>query len=524
MADPSGGKHRAGRESGGLSGGASNGVPGGIRGGVPDGVPSGDDGAGGETRPDRPAGPGRPERPGLPRGGAISAREAAWRVLVRVDQEGAYSGLELNRTLKEAGLSRADAALATELVYGTIQRLNTIDWVLSSRVKGWPDRIEPHVRALLRMSYYQLRWLSRVPPYAAVNEAVRLARTRGHAGVAGLVNAVLRRLLREGVAPPLPEDLPLAERVALEHSHPRWLVERWIAAYGPETATAICRANNEPPRMSARVNPLRTSRDRLLGEMQQAGLDAAASVLSEAGVTVVRGGNLAETPWFAAGQLTIQDESSMLVAAVADPRPGATAVDCCAAPGGKATHLAELMGDRGIVIANDVHARKAKLIRDQAERLGLASVRTVTGDAAGLPERLGEGSADVVLLDAPCSGLGVIRRKPEIKWNKTERDIAALAELQAFLLDRVQALVRPGGVLVYSTCTITREENEDNVRRFLQRHPDFSLDPAWPDRVLAPLRAAGLLPDPFPGMFQLLPHHFGTDGFFIARFRRAERT
>jgi len=495
---------------------------------LPDRAHAGEGGSG-DGRSARTAGktngPGQtggPDRPGPP-GRAIGAREAALRVLLRVDREGAYSGLELNRTLASARLSRADAALATELVYGTIQRLNTIDWVLSSRVKGWPDRIEPHIRALLRMSYYQLRWLSRVPPHAVVNEAVNLARKHGHAGVAGLVNGVLRRLLREGVAPALPGDMPFAERVALEHSHPRWLVERWCAAYGPEVAVAICRANNEPPRLSARINPLRTSRDCLLREMREAGLDASASVLSEAGVAVVRGGNLAATPWFAGGQLTIQDESSMLVAAVADPRPGSTVVDCCAAPGGKATHLAELMGDRGIVIANDVHAHKAKLIREQAGRLGLTSIKTVTGDAAGLPERLGPGSADVVLLDAPCSGLGVIRRKPEIKWNKTARDIAALADLQASLLDRVQELVRPGGVLVYSTCTIAREENENNVRRFLQRHPDFALDPAWPERVLEPLRAAGLLPDPFPGMFQLLPHHFGTDGFFIARFRRAER-
>jgi len=457
------------------------------------------------------------------RGGAGPAgpREVAWRVLVRVGEEGAFSGIELNHALEQARLSREDAALATELVYGTIQRLNTIDWVLAGRVKGWPDRVEPDVRALLRLSYYQLRWLTRVPPYAVVNEAVRLAKKHRHPGVAGLVNAVLRGLLRDGVAPPLPGHLSAAERIALEHSHPLWLVERWIAEYGRETAEAVCRAGNEPPRQSARVNPLRTSRERLLEEMREAGLDARPSLLSEAGVTVARGGNLAATPWFAAGQLTIQDESSMLVAAVANPQPGSVAVDCCAAPGGKATHLAELMEGRGEVIANDLHPRKADLVRQHAERLGLSCIRVVAGDAADLPERLGAESADVVLLDAPCTGLGVIRRKPEIKWNKTERDIADLAELQAKLLDRAQALVKPGGVLVYSTCTIARGENEDNVRRFLSRHPDFSLDPFWPEPVLAPLRKAGLPADPFPGMIQILPHHFGTDGFFIARFRRA---
>ncbi|OUM99013.1 MAG: 16S rRNA (cytosine(967)-C(5))-methyltransferase [Paenibacillaceae bacterium ZCTH02-B3] len=465
---------------------------------------------------------GKRGKDGPGRAGPEGPREVAWRVLMRVE-EGAFSGLELGHALERAGLSREDAALATEIVYGTIQRLNTIDWVLAGRVRGWPDRIEPGVRALLRLSYYQLRWLNRVPPYAAVNEAVRLARKHCHPGVAGLVNAVLRGLLRDGVAPPLPEGLSDAERIALEHSHPLWLVERWIAAYGADTAEAVCRANNEPPRQSARVNPLRATRDRLLEDMREAGLDARPSLLSEAGVTAARGGNLAATPWFSAGLITVQDESSMLVAAVADPRPGSVAVDCCAAPGGKATHLAELMEDCGHVIANDAHPRKAELIRRHAERLGLSCIRVMTGDAADLPERLGAETADAVLLDAPCSGLGVIRRKPEIKWNKSERDIAALAELQASLLDRVQALVKPGGVLVYSTCTIAREENEDNVRRFLNRHPAFSLDPAWPESVLGPLRKAGLAADPFPGMVQLLPHHFGSDGFFIARFRREGR-
>jgi 16S rRNA (cytosine967-C5)-methyltransferase len=448
-------------------------------------------------------------------------RELALEVLRRVEEQGAYSGLALHGMLTEAELSRPDKALATELVYGTIQRLNTIDQVLSSKVKGWPRKVEPWVRCLLRLSYYQLRWLERVPAHAAVDEAVRIAKKRGHAGIAGLVNGVLRGLLREGVTPPLPADLPVAERISLTHSHPRWLVERWIAAYGEQTAETLCAADNEPPHASVRVNRLRTDRAALLADMAEAGLDVSPSPLSTDAIVATRAGSLADTPWYRNGLLTVQDESSMLVAAVADPKPGMSVLDCCAAPGGKSTHLAEIMQNRGRVIANDVHPHKRALIDKQKERLGLDIVQTMTSDALELTDLLPPDSMDVVLLDAPCSGFGVIRRKPEIKWNKTPADIAGLSELQHQLLRAASALVKPGGVLVYSTCTITPEENGESIRAFLADHPHFSLDPEWPDEVLEPLRERNIIPEPFPGMVQLLPHHFGSDGFFIARLRRA---
>jgi 16S rRNA (cytosine967-C5)-methyltransferase len=454
-----------------------------------------------------------PRRPAGP-------RELALEVLRRVEEQGAYSGLALHGMLTEAELSRPDTALATELVYGTIQRLNTIDHVLSVKVKGWPRKVEPWVRCLLRMSYYQLRWLERVPAHAAVDEAVRIAKKRGHAGIAGLVNGVLRGLLREGVAPALPAGLTAAERISLMHSHPQWLVERWIAVYGEQTTESMCEANNEPPHSSVRVNRLRTTREKLLADMLEAGLDAALSPLSADAVVASKAGSLADTPWYREGLLTVQDESSMLVAAAADPRPGMTVLDCCAAPGGKSTHLAEIMHNRGRVIANDLHPHKHSLIDRQKERLGLDIVETTISDALALPDLLPPDSMDVVLLDAPCSGFGVIRRKPEIKWNKTEQDIAGLSELQGKLLRSAAALVKPGGSLVYSTCTIAPEENEQSIRGFLAEFPAFSLDPEWPAEVLRPLRERNIVTDSFSGMVQLLPHHFGSDGFFIARMRR----
>jgi 16S rRNA (cytosine967-C5)-methyltransferase len=459
----------------------------------------------------------------VPGGKPQGAREVAMSVLLGVETKRAFSGLELNQALQAANLSRPDAGLATELVYGTIQRMNTIDYLFGSHVKGWPNKVDPWVRSLLRLSYYQLRWLSRVPDHAVVDEAVRIAKKRGHAGIAGLVNGVLRGLLREGVSegPTLPDNLSVAERISLEQSHPLWLVEKWISEYGEETTKQICEANNSHPHSSVRVNPLKASRKEVLGGMTDAGLEVAPSPLTSQGIIATKAGNLVHSDWFKEGFVTVQDESSMLVAAVADPKPGMRVLDCCAAPGGKTTHLAELMQGKGSVIANDVHPHKETLIREQAIRLGLRNVVTKVSNALELNTLLPSQSFDIVLLDAPCSGLGVIRRKPEIKWNKTEEDIANLSVLQGQLLDHVASLVKQGGLLVYSTCTIAKEENENAIRAFLAEHAEFSLDAEWPEEVLAPIREANLLPEVFPGMLQLLPYMFGSDGFFIARLRRS---
>ncbi|WEK52848.1 MAG: 16S rRNA (cytosine(967)-C(5))-methyltransferase RsmB [Candidatus Cohnella colombiensis] len=462
------------------------------------------------TKSNRKIGGGKPQ----------GAREVAMQVLLKVETEGAYSGLTLNHALESFELSRPDSALATELVYGTIQRLNTIDDVLKRRVKGWPKKVEPWVRCLLRLSYYQLRWLDRVPPHAVVDEAVTIAKKHGHSGIAGLVNGVLRSVIRDGIDESLPQQMSIEERISLSFSHPQWLIKRWLRDYGQATTEAICAANNEPPHSSVRVNPLRMNREELLTEMTRIGIEANASPLSIQGVVASKAGNLVHTSWYSDGRMSVQDESSMLVAAVADPQPGMAVLDCCAAPGGKSTHLAELMRNEGKVVANDLHPHKQALIGKQAERLGLSCIETMTSDAADLAERLSPQSFDVVLLDAPCSGLGVIRRKPEIKWNKTEDDIASLAILQSQLLRRVQELVKPGGTLVYSTCTIAPEENEQTIKHFMNEFPDFELDANWTEDVLRPLQDAGIVTSDFKGMLQLLPHMFGSDGFFIARLRK----
>ncbi|SIQ22168.1 MULTISPECIES: 16S rRNA (cytosine(967)-C(5))-methyltransferase RsmB [unclassified Paenibacillus] len=457
-----------------------------------------------------------------------SARELALDALIRVERDGAYSNLQLNRALLDSGLSRADSGLATELVYGTLQRRLTLDHWLAGFIPKGLRKLEPWVLSLLRMSLYQLVYLDRVPAHAAVNEAVNIGRRRGHSGIAGMVNGVLRSVVRQ--LPRLKAETFAAEadaprRLSLRHSYPQWLAERWISALGEEAAEAVMASGNEAPHGSLRLNPLRTTPSEALRLLEEAGLAARpASALPDSGIVVDRGGNLAMTDGYAKGLWSIQDESSMLVAAAANPRPGSRVLDCCAAPGGKSTHLAELMGDRGEVVSNDLHAHKLALIEDNAKRLGLRAVHPVTGDAAELGRLYPAESFDLVLLDAPCSGLGVIRRKPEIKWTKSEGDIKDIAALQTRLLEAAAGLVKPGGVLLYSTCTIEHSENAGQVAAFLGRHPEYALDPGgWPEKVLEPLRAAGVAGAEeavFDGSLQLLPQHFGSDGFYIARLTK----
>lgn len=443
------------------------------------------------------------------------ARELALDALIRIEQDGAYSNLAVGRLLEAHSLSRKDAALMTELVYGTIQRKNTLDFYVSRFVADSARRLEPWVAHLLRLSFYQLVYLDRIPPHAAVNEAAAIAKKRGHKGIAGLVNAVLRRALREPERLKLPERLPPAAQIALAHSHPEWLVARWMRQFGEETARRICEANNAPPQPAIRVNPLRASRDALLERLRRDGIAARPSAIAPAGIVLGDGGPPAAHPGFAEGLFSIQDESSMLAAELLAPEPGMTVLDCCAAPGGKTAHIAEKMENRGIVIANDLHPRKIRLIEQQLERLGITCVRTETGDAAMLPGRFAPASFDRILLDAPCSGFGVIRRKPDLKWRKREADIAAIAALQAKLLDAAAGLLKPGGLLVYSTCTLEREENEEQVAAFLARHPDFAPDEGAAERLPALRASFG-----GPGMLRLFPHDFGSDGFFFAALRK----
>lgn len=441
------------------------------------------------------------------------AREIALDVLNRVDEHKSYSNLELRNVLDRTEISAADAGLATELVYGTIQRKLTLDFVLSHFVGG--KKVQTWVRNLLLLSLYQIRFLDRIPERAAVHEAVEIAKRRGHQGIASMVNGVLRNVLRQ---PDVWERLPkgdAAKQIAVTHSHPEWLVRQWLGLYGEEATRAICEANNRPPHTSARVNPLKTTRDELVAKLREEGSDVRESVLSEQGI-LLDGGHAAGSRWFKEGYYTLQDESSMLVAQALAPQPGMRVLDACAAPGGKTTHIAELMGDQGQIVANDVHPHKRDLIATAAKRLGITIIEPIVGDALDLPEK-GLGTFERILLDAPCTGFGVIRRKPDLKWNKTLADVRSIAQLQYQLLVSLSEMVAPGGTLVYSTCTMEPMENQEIVRRFVDRHPDFVLDAGLRDDLPEAVRDKM---DESGAFVQILPHQFDSDGFFIARLRR----
>ncbi|WP_340009597.1 16S rRNA (cytosine(967)-C(5))-methyltransferase RsmB [Paenibacillus sp. FSL K6-0276] len=437
-------------------------------------------------------------------------------ILVKVEQQGAYSNLLLNSSLQKSALSREDVGLVTELVYGSISRMNTLDYVLEGFVSKGIAKLQSWVRNLLRLSLYQIMYLDRIPSHAAVNEAVNIAKKKGHQGISGMVNGVLRSVLRAGDLPVIPDGLSQAQRISIQYSHPLWLVERWITEYGVDTAEAICAANNEPPAVSVRVNTTMISREALLSQMKEQGLQASASEVSPYGIVVKGGGNLALSSWYRDGYLSVQDESSMLVAEAVAPEPGMRVLDCCAAPGGKTAHMGELMKDEGHIFANDLHPHKAKLISDQSARLGLDCVVTGSSDALELEHTLEHNSFDRILLDAPCSGLGVIRRKPDLKWRKRPEDVTSVASLQGQLLQSVSKLLKPGGILVYSTCTTEQTENSEVVAAFLKQNPDFTsvtfASPLW-DRMEGTALAEG------EGI-QLLPHHYGSDGFYISRLQR----
>ncbi|MFD2371160.1 16S rRNA (cytosine(967)-C(5))-methyltransferase RsmB [Brevibacillus sp. GCM10020057] len=441
------------------------------------------------------------------------AREIALDVLNRVEEHKSYSNLELRNVLDRAELSAADSALVTELVYGTIQRRLTLDFVLSQFVGG--KKVQTWVRNLLLISLYQIRFLDRIPERAAVHEAVEIAKRRGHQGIASMVNGVLRNVLRQ---PDVWERLPkgdVAAQIAVTHSHPEWLVRQWLQQYGEEATRAICEANNRPPHTSIRVNPLKISKDELMAKLREEGSEVRPSALCEQGI-LLDGGHAAGTRLFKEGYYTLQDESSMLVASAVAPQPGMRVLDACAAPGGKTTHLAEVMGNRGEIIANDVHPHKRELIAASAKRLGITIIEPIVGDALDLPER-GLGTFDRVLLDAPCTGFGVIRRKPDLKWNKSQADVRAISQLQYQLLVSLSGMVAPGGTLVYSTCTIEPKENEEVVRRFADKHPEFVLDATLQGDLPVAVRDKM---DESGAFVQILPHHFESDGFFIARLRR----
>ncbi|MDH5642137.1 MAG: 16S rRNA (cytosine(967)-C(5))-methyltransferase RsmB [Nitrospira sp.] len=463
-----------------------------------------------------------------------SARAAALAVLLACQSGEKTLDDETEKRASEFRLDARDRALAMELAYGVLRRLEFIDWRLAPILQKPLARLPIAIQMLARMGAYQLLYLDRIPASAAVNESVSLAKSyaaRLKRDWSGLVNAVLRNLIRIP-EPALPDPaIDPAHTFSIRYSVPLWLCQRWIERLGLTQAEAACRSASEVPALTLRVNRLRATREHVLDRCRQAGVVAAPSSISPVGLVLEKSGSVTSLPGFPEGDFYVEDEAAQLIPPILDPQPGDLVLDACAAPGGKATHLAELMKNQGRIVAMDRHKARLDLLRDNCRRLGLTIVRAVTGDARRhedlswalrqvdrqqrSSDAVGSGFADRILLDAPCSGLGVLRRHPEAKWQKHQDMFRRHHDLQIEILTAVSAVLRPGGVLVYSTCSTEREETEDVVECFCRTHPGWareSVEPWLPSAALSCVTARGAL--------STMGNICGMDGFYAARLRK----
>ncbi|MET3194415.1 16S rRNA (cytosine(967)-C(5))-methyltransferase RsmB [Bacillus sp. OAE603] len=443
-----------------------------------------------------------------------NVREIALEALLSVYKNQSYSNLLVNNYIQKNDLSSADAGLLTEIIYGTIQRDQLLDFYLEPYIKN-QKKLEEWVYILIKLSLYQFHFLDRVPAHAVLNEAVEIAKKRGHKGIASLVNGVLRNIQRNGVRS-INEIKDKVEKLSIETNHPLWLIEQWISEFGEDETRKMCEENILPPYQTARVNSMKATREEVIRMLEDEGINVEVGNLSPFAIEIQKG-NVAHSNAFKEGYISIQDESSMLVAQALGVNEGDQVLDTCAAPGGKSTHIAELLKGTGSVTSLDLHKHKVKLIKEQANRLGLENIETIALDARKAPEEFEGKLFDRVLVDAPCSGLGVIRRKPDILLKKNATDVSNLQKVQKSILHEASKLLKPGGTLVYSTCTVGHEENLDVVNSFLEEHDDFELDRSLIEHVPNELKEDKTVQN---GYIQLLPHYFGTDGFFIARLRK----
>ena len=433
------------------------------------------------------------------------ARREAFEILRRVEDEGAFAAPLLAGLSEE--LTSEDRSLCYELTLGVLRRRLWLDRALEHFAGRATLKLDAPVRRALRLGLYQLRFLTRVPARAAVNESVNLVHAARLRSAAPFVNAVLRRAAREPEYDPASEIEDPIERVSVETSHPVWLVARWAEAFGREEAASFARANNDTAPAAFRVNTLRPDGDALISQLRDAGLTLTPSRVAPGGWRVEGGAGAGAVlrRLAAEGRIYLQDEASQLVAHVLGAREGERVLDACAAPGSKTTHAAALAEDRALIVAGDLYEHRLRTIEEACARLGVRSVRTVTLNAErALP--FDDGAFDRVLVDAPCTGTGTLRHNPEIRWRLAPENIRELSEVQSRILREAARVLRPGGRLVYSTCSVEREEDEEVIDKFLNERPDFrqlKAEPAPPE-ILLPSGAA-----------RTWPHRDDVDGFFV---------
>lgn len=438
----------------------------------------------------------------------MDAREVALLTLFACEKQGAWSDGHLKKAIRAAGLDSRDGALATRLCAGVLQNRMLLDFYISQFSTVQPEKMEPKVLLALRLGVYQLVFLDRIPASAAVNTAVELARKYSkNRRAPALVNGILRTISRQETLPS-PEGT-VVERLSVQYSHPNWLVQAFLNRLGEEETEACLAADNEAPPIYAHVNPLKTSRRALCHRLEEEGVtvqphDSFADTLILSGT-----GDLERLPSFREGLFTIQDPAARLAVLAAGLQPGWRVLDMCAAPGGKSFAAAMDMNGEGEIISCDIHPHKKELIERGAQRLGISCITVQIQDGKQFVPAW-EAGFDAVIADVPCSGLGVIRKKPDIRYKEPE-PLAGLPKVQRAILENAARYVRPGGVLLYSTCTVLERENEAVVREFCEKHNDFT-------------RSSFSLPEPIgscpEGEMTFWPHRHGTDGFFIAKLHR----
>lgn len=437
-----------------------------------------------------------------------SAREAALAALEKCRRDGAWSGAAIDAIIKKAALDEREAALASRLSLGVLQNSSLLDFYIGSFCTQDARRLEPKLRDILRMGVYQLVFLDKIPARAAVNESVALCKGAGLSRAAGLANAVLRRVSENISALPAVPNEGTAEHLSIKYSHPLWLVSRLVDERGYDFAEGFLCACNTPPALTIQVNTLKVSVEEYARALARRDIEFTLCPYPR-GCIELRGGNVAALPGYEEGLFFVQDRAARMAMELSGACAGMRVLDACSAPGGKAFSAAVAMNDRGSILACDIHEKKLRLISSGAERLGIGIIETALKSAKEYDAAL-DGAFDLVIADVPCSGIGVIRKKPEIRA-KTQAEIAPLPALQLDILSNLARYVRPRGTLVYSTCTVLKDENEAVVKSFLERYNNFAAE------------AFTLGGEHLPtGQKTFWPNVDGTDGFFAARLIRKE--
>ncbi|NLU46874.1 MAG: 16S rRNA (cytosine(967)-C(5))-methyltransferase RsmB [Syntrophomonadaceae bacterium] len=446
-----------------------------------------------------------------------SVREQALSILYQINQQGAFANLALDKGLQNSSLSIHERNLITEMVNGTVRMQKHLDWVLAFFLKGKLEKQNPWFLNILRLSLYQLLFMENIPPYACINEAVNLTRQRVNSSMARVVNAILRNILRQKDNLTYPPDHE-PEYLAVYHSHPDWIVKYYLNEFGWDATVSILEYNNRRPSLDFRCNQLKTSPEQLVHCLHSEGVACHISSLIPWAISVQSlSKSISDLQSFKEGLFYVQNQASMLAAWLLNPQPGETVFDLCAGVGGKTTQMAELMNNQGKIIAFDIYPQKLDLLAKNASRMGISIICTEAGDATQIAY---EGKRpDRIMLDAPCSGLGVLNRRADSRWQRRPEELKALLEIQQALLHKAAQLVKEGGYILYSTCSTLKQENQLQVEEFLEKHPDFRLEPMDDRLEFFPLRGEDRS-QAQQGMLLLIPGRYNTDGMFYALLRR----